>query len=214
MADDPVFLYVAAYAAEDDAREEYEVLKDLHADRRARHVRRRPRSPRTRTARCTCTSMRSRPNTAHGRASASVASSGSSSRPPSSAPPSSAAPRARSSGHLWHGMSRGDMKDLGETLDEGQAALVIVGKSKLEETLDRELKRANEADREADQGGRQGVGEGAQGRRGRPATPVPSASPARSHCGTPPSTTWMTSSAPWRCSRLRGDRGALARSRR
>ena len=25
-------------------------------------------------------------------------------------------------GHLWHGMSRGDMKDLGETLDEGQAA--------------------------------------------------------------------------------------------
>jgi hypothetical protein len=46
-------------------------------------------------------------------------------------------------GHLWHGMSRGDMKDLGEALDDGDAALVIVGRSKLEETLDRELKRAN-----------------------------------------------------------------------
>jgi hypothetical protein len=40
-------------------------------------------------------------------------------------------------------MSRGDMKDLGEALDDGDAALVIVGRSKLEETLDRELKRAN-----------------------------------------------------------------------
>jgi hypothetical protein len=46
-------------------------------------------------------------------------------------------------GHLWHGMSRGDMKDLGEALDDGDAALVIVGRSKLEETLDRELRRAN-----------------------------------------------------------------------
>jgi uncharacterized membrane protein len=30
-------------------------------------------------------------------------------------------------GHLWHGMSRKDMKELGETLDEGQAALVVIG---------------------------------------------------------------------------------------
>ncbi len=30
-------------------------------------------------------------------------------------------------GHVWHGMSRGDMKDLGEYLDEGTAALVVVG---------------------------------------------------------------------------------------
>ena len=43
MADDPVFLYVAAYATEDDAREDYEVLKDLHATGIIHHVRRRPR---------------------------------------------------------------------------------------------------------------------------------------------------------------------------
>ncbi len=34
-------------------------------------------------------------------------------------------------GHLWHSMSRSDMKDLGEALDAGTASLVIVGKSEL-----------------------------------------------------------------------------------
>ena len=38
-------------------------------------------------------------------------------------------------GHIWHGMSRGDMKDLGEYLDAGTAALVVVGKSSLEEKI-------------------------------------------------------------------------------
>jgi len=38
-------------------------------------------------------------------------------------------------GHVWHGMSRSDMKDLGETLDAGTASLVVVGKSSLEEKI-------------------------------------------------------------------------------
>ena len=38
-------------------------------------------------------------------------------------------------GHLWHGMSRSDMKDLGETLDAGTAALVVVGKSSLADKI-------------------------------------------------------------------------------
>ena len=45
-------------------------------------------------------------------------------------------------GHLWRGMSRSDMKELGEALDEGEAALVVVGEDKLEEALKKELKRA------------------------------------------------------------------------
>jgi len=45
-------------------------------------------------------------------------------------------------GHLWGGMSRADLKDLGEYLDEGEAALVVVGEDRLEEVLDKELKRA------------------------------------------------------------------------
>ena len=38
-------------------------------------------------------------------------------------------------GHLWHGMSRSDMKDLGEELDAGTAALVVVGKSSLADKI-------------------------------------------------------------------------------
>ena len=40
-------------------------------------------------------------------------------------------------------MSRGDMKDLGETLEEGDAALVVVGESRIKEAIAKEAKRAN-----------------------------------------------------------------------
>jgi uncharacterized membrane protein len=40
------------------------------------------------------------------------------------------------SGHLWRGMSRADCKELGELIDDGQAALVIVGESKVAEAVD------------------------------------------------------------------------------
>ena len=44
-------------------------------------------------------------------------------------------------GHLWRGMSRADVKEFGDIIDEGQAALVIVGESKLEQAVDKaELK--------------------------------------------------------------------------
>jgi uncharacterized membrane protein len=45
-------------------------------------------------------------------------------------------------GHLWKGMSRGDLKDLGEALDEGEAAVVVVGESKIEEQIEKATKRA------------------------------------------------------------------------
>ena len=41
------------------------------------------------------------------------------------------------SGHLWRGMSRSDVKELGEIIDDGQAALLIVGESKLEQAVDK-----------------------------------------------------------------------------
>jgi uncharacterized membrane protein len=46
-------------------------------------------------------------------------------------------------GHLWKGMSRGDLKDLGETLDDGQAAIIVVGESKIEEQLQKAVTRAS-----------------------------------------------------------------------
>ena len=48
-------------------------------------------------------------------------------------------------GHLARGMSRGDMKDLGDLLDEGQAALVVVGESNIGEQLDKDLERAQKS---------------------------------------------------------------------
>ncbi len=40
-------------------------------------------------------------------------------------------------GHLWRGMSRADVKELGEVIDDGQAALVVVGESTVEQALDK-----------------------------------------------------------------------------
>jgi uncharacterized membrane protein len=38
-------------------------------------------------------------------------------------------------GHLWRGMSRADVKEFGDIIDEGQAALIIVGESTVEEAV-------------------------------------------------------------------------------
>ena len=45
-------------------------------------------------------------------------------------------------GHLWRGMSRSDVKEFGEIIDEGQAALIIVGESKLEQALEKAALKA------------------------------------------------------------------------
>lgn len=142
MSDEPVFVYIAAYDKEDDARFDYEVLKELHAagvigtydaalitkdDEGKVHVHKREKP------------------TQHGAwTGAGVGALLGILFPPSILGSAVVAGAAGGlMGHLWHGMSRGDMKDLGEALDDGDAALVIVGRSKLEETLNRELKRAN-----------------------------------------------------------------------
>jgi uncharacterized membrane protein len=40
-------------------------------------------------------------------------------------------------GHLWRGMSRADVKELGDTIDAGQAALLIVGESTIEDAIEK-----------------------------------------------------------------------------
>lgn len=45
-------------------------------------------------------------------------------------------------GHLWRGMSRSDVKELGEMIDAGQAALVVVGESTIQEALHKASLRA------------------------------------------------------------------------
>jgi hypothetical protein len=53
-------------------------------------------------------------------------------------------------------MSRGDLKDLGEALDEGEAALIVIGESRIDEQIEKATKRASkvlkkEVDADADE---------------------------------------------------------------
>jgi len=52
-------------------------------------------------------------------------------------------------GKLWGGMPRGDLKDLGEVLDTGEWGLVIIGESKLDECVEKTLKKALKQSRKA-----------------------------------------------------------------
>jgi uncharacterized membrane protein len=41
------------------------------------------------------------------------------------------------SGHLWRGMSRADVKELGDLLDANEAALLIIGESTIEDAVNK-----------------------------------------------------------------------------
>src|SRR6187401_2446854 len=50
-------------------------------------------------------------------------------------------------GHASAGMSRHDLKDLGEQLDAGQAGLVVVGVSDMAAKIEREMRRAEKVEK-------------------------------------------------------------------
>jgi uncharacterized membrane protein len=53
------------------------------------------------------------------------------------------------SGHLWKGMSRTDVKEFGEAIDAGEAALVVVGETTIEAALEKaELKATKKVAKE------------------------------------------------------------------
>jgi uncharacterized membrane protein len=46
-------------------------------------------------------------------------------------------------GHLWRGMSRADVKEFGDIIDAGQAALVVVGESTIESAIEKAQLKAD-----------------------------------------------------------------------
>jgi uncharacterized membrane protein len=46
------------------------------------------------------------------------------------------------SGHLWRGLSRSDVKELGDVIDGGEAALLIVGESTIEDAVNKAALKA------------------------------------------------------------------------
>jgi len=49
-------------------------------------------------------------------------------------------------GHVMGGMSRSDAKELGDYLNDGEAALVVIGKSRVQEQLDKALTHAEKTE--------------------------------------------------------------------
>jgi len=49
-------------------------------------------------------------------------------------------------GHVMGGMSRGGAKELGAHLEDGQAALIVIGQSRVAEQLDKALTRAEKSE--------------------------------------------------------------------
>jgi uncharacterized membrane protein len=45
-------------------------------------------------------------------------------------------------GHFWRGLSRSDMKQIGDTLQDSTAALIVIGQSKLQDVLQDATKHA------------------------------------------------------------------------
>ena len=66
-------------------------------------------------------------------------------------------------GHAAAGMSRGDLKDLGEDLDAGQAGLVVVGASDMGAKIEAAMKKAEKRREEGAQGRQRRDREGRQG---------------------------------------------------
>ena len=145
MADDTVFVYAAVYADRADAEADYDTLLDLHSaalvgsydvalmhkdDEGKVHV-----------------SKHEKP-TQHGAwTGAAVGALVGVIFPPAIL--GSAAVGAAAGGgigHVMRGMSRKDARELGEQLDAGEAALIVIGRSRVREQLDKALARAEKSE--------------------------------------------------------------------
>jgi uncharacterized membrane protein len=153
MSDDQVFVYAAVYADRGDAEDDYDTLLDLHSadlvgsydvalmykdDEGKVHV-----------------TKHEKP-TQHGAwTGAAVGALVGIIFPPSILGAALVGAAAGGGiGHALGGMSRGDAKELGEQLGDGEAALIVIGKSRLQEQLDKALTRAEKTEeREIDANG-------------------------------------------------------------
>ena len=133
---DGVFVYVATYPSEMSARDDYEIVKDLHA---AGAVGTYDASVVTKDQKGKVHVNKDETSTRHGAWGGAAAGAVVGILFPPSLIGSAivGAGIGGVGGHLWKGMSRADVKDFGELIDTGEAALVIVGESTVEAALDK-----------------------------------------------------------------------------
>jgi uncharacterized membrane protein len=136
MADNNVFIYIGTYGSEAAAREDYEAIKDLHA---LGAIGTYDAAVVTKDAKGKVHENKDETTTRHGAwgGLAVGALFGLLFPPTIVASAAVGAAVGGVGGHLWKGMSRSDVKELGDVIDAGQACLLIVGESKVEEALEK-----------------------------------------------------------------------------
>jgi len=138
---DAVFIYIGTYPSEASARADYDVVKDLHA---AGAVGTYDAAVVTKDAAGQVHVNKDEMATRHGAWGGAAAGAVIGILFPPSIIGTALVGAAVGGvgGHLWRGMSRSDVKEFGEVIDEGQAALVIVGESKMQQALDKAALKA------------------------------------------------------------------------
>jgi uncharacterized membrane protein len=133
---DAVFIYIGTYPDEAAARYDYDVVKDLHA---AGAVGTYDASVVTKDDAGKVHVNKDEMATRHGGwGGAAVGAVVGILFPPAIIPMAAVGAAVGGvSGHLWRGMSRADVKEFGDLIDAGQAALVIVGESKVEQAVEK-----------------------------------------------------------------------------
>ena len=137
MADaDGMFLYIGTYPSEAAARADYDVVKDLHA---AGFVGTYDAAVVTKDSSGKVHVNKDEMATRHGGWGGAAAGAVLGVLFPVSIIGTAAVGAAVGAigGHVWRGISRSDVKELGELIDSGQAALLVVGASTLADALDK-----------------------------------------------------------------------------
>jgi uncharacterized membrane protein len=138
---DGVFIYIGTYGSEVDARADYDVVKELHA---AGAVGTFDAAVITKDDKGKLHVNKDETTTRHGAWGGAAAGAlvGILFPPSIIGTAIVGAAIGGVSGHLWKGMSRTDVKEFGEAIDAGEAALVIVGQTTIEAAVEKATKRA------------------------------------------------------------------------
>jgi uncharacterized membrane protein len=142
MSDNPMFLYAGEYDTVDDAKADLELLKELH---REDLVGTYDAAVLTKNdeGKVEIVDKIEKPTQHGGWAGLAVGAAIGLIFPPSVLVSGLAGAGAGALiGHLRGGMSNSDLKEVGEMLDESEAALIVVGEATIERAVDKEIKRA------------------------------------------------------------------------
>jgi len=145
MSDNPVFMYVGEYESVEDAKADLEALKELHREHVVGTYDAAVLS-KNEEGKVEIVDKIEKPTQHGGWAGLAVGAAIGLIFPPSILVSGLVGAGAGALiGHLRGGMSRSDLEEIGEALDESEAALIVVGEATIERAVDEATKRAKKA---------------------------------------------------------------------